>query len=517
VDDGRRYGVVGAHLSWNWAKERCRVALGGLPAGRQAQVAVFDRTGRDLLKPPGQATSLVLSLAQLQQLSGSRYGVMDWSDGRRYLSAAVRSSGYADYPGLGWTIVVRQPIDVAMASAYDLERRIWGVGLLASLMFGVLGWGLAGRLTAPLRHVAARAREVAASMKLVLDDGGYRRDEVGQLAASLNSLVTQVQQRDQALRALNEDLENRVAERTASLRQANADLESFGRSISHDLKSPLGSMGLMLRRVLGGPTPERLAARDREILSALADECDRLQGLVDGMSALSMVDSRPMQREAVHMDAVVQEVLAGLRTASALSGQGGFPSLLVAPLPEVQGDAVLLRQVWQNLLSNAVKFTSKTTDARVEVRCQREGDAWVFGVIDNGPGFDTARAHELFSMYRRLHDARDYPGTGVGLSIVRRVVQRHGGEVWCHASPGQGARFHFSLPVTVPSAATDGGAAPAVPRPSRITCPGIQVELRRGPPGCHRRWHGSEHRPAAYPGVSGHASPLAGCGAGCAG
>ncbi len=108
---------------------------------------------------------------------------------------------------------------------------------------------------------------------------------------------------------------------------------------------------------------------------------------------------------------------------------------------------MLLRLVWQQLLANALKFSAKADAPRVEVRCQRSGNEWMFVVADNGAGFDMARAGKLFGMFQRLHKASDYPGTGVGLAIVRRALERQGGRVWAVSSPGQGAELHFALPV----------------------------------------------------------------------
>lgn len=433
---GRTTGVLGAHLSWNWVEERRREAIRSVRADREVDIVLTDPEGTALLRP-GLPT---LPTPGRTALDAAREAVstIAWPDGVRYLTAASASTANADYPGMSWRVVVRQPESTATAAATALKHRIWAAGGLGALIFGVVGWWLAGRLTAPLRSLAREARVATADAP-----AGGKLDEVEQLAGALGALIERLRQRDRELTALNGTLEGRVQQRTESLRRANDDLQSFSRSVSHDLRGPIGSIGLVLRNVLGQPDLD-MPERPRLLLSEVARECDRLKVLIEELMTLSMVEQRELAVVSTSMRSLVQAVLDELARGGA--SETVAQTVVVGELPEVQGDAVLLRQVWHNLLSNAVKFTGRVESPRIEVTAQDAGDERVFCVADNGAGFDTSQAARLFGVFQRLHRASDFPGTGVGLSIVKRVVHRHGGRVWAESKPGEGARFYFALP-----------------------------------------------------------------------
>lgn len=437
--NGKPYGVVGAHLSMAWAEEKRQQALRSVPADRRMEILVVDPEGQVVLGPARPAPPMLGR--------GDAPAMLAWGDGARYLTAV----GAADHSGgLGWRVVVREPEDVALAAAHQIERHIWGLGLVAAVLFGLAGWWLAGLLTGPLRRVAQQARQLSGATGQSLPQAySGPRDEVAQLDDSLRSLVDELQQRERQLLALNQRLEDRIAERTLALSQANADLRSFSRSVAHDVKGPIGAIGMVLRN-LASERSEPLTVGAPRVLPMVITECDRLGVLVDELLMLSMVDEREMQCQAVDMGELADAVLVDLRQ----SGPGQRVVFQREPLPVVQGDPVLLRQVWQNLLGNAVRFSARQDSPCVQVRARRDGDQWVFEVQDNGVGFDMAQAGRLFGAFQRLHRNADFPGTGVGLSIVKRVVHRHGGRVGAESQPGAGACFHFSLPAP--------DAAPAV-------------------------------------------------------
>lgn len=441
--NGRTSGVLGAHLDMRWAEALRQSALATNDAHGQVEVLVLHRSGAVLLGaaaprlPDAQGQALT-DLARMPP------ALRRWSDGADYLTAVVATRGQGDYPGLGWVVVVRQSAETALQPAVALQTRVWLYGVAGALLFGLAGWWVAGWLTAPLRAVALEARRLVPTSVATPPEMPhrplhlYRLNEVAQLATSLSTLVQQLREREQALLALTADLEARVQQRTESLDQANADLRSFGRSVSHDIRGPLAAMAQMLGLVIDSER-HPLGDDTRQVMTALRSECKRMIELVDELMLLSKVEDQPLQQVAVSMQTLVEAVLADL--------QDGRTQVVVhGELPTLTGDPVLLRQVWQNLLSNAFKFSARGDAPRIDIACERQGTEFVFSVADNGAGFDMAEAADLFSAFRRLSGAGAYQGSGVGLSIVQRILHRHSGRVWADSHAGKGATFWFSLP-----------------------------------------------------------------------
>lgn len=243
-----------------------------------------------------------------------------------------------------------------------------------------------------------------------------------------------------AVRELNTELEDRVRERTAALEAANDDLKAFSYSVSHDLRAPLRRVewfGKMLNEEYAG----RLDDTGRQYLERLIASSRRMDGLIEDMLKLSMVGSREMVWEQVDLTDLVRQIVAELRAGL----EDREVTFQVAEDVTVRGDPGLLRLALQNLLGNAIKFTGQRADARVTFgTTKHEGRSACF-VQDNGIGFDMRTAGRLFEPFQRLHTSPAFPGTGIGLAIVRRVIRRHGGLLWAEAVPDEGATFYFTL------------------------------------------------------------------------
>jgi len=431
---GQLRGVLGAHVDWRWIEQQRSEVQASVSPDRQVEVLLVNRAGQVLQAPDGAVATDSLAPV-LQALSGGSTRSV-WPDGRAWFAAVAHGKLPREQGGLGWSVVVRQPEATAVAHAQGLRQRIWLFGAAGALLFGLVGWGLAGRLTAPLR---AAAQQVRLAMPQVAAGAG--RDEVAQLSHALAELVQQLRERERALLAMNESLEARVQQRTESLVRANEDLRSFSRSVSHDLRGPMGSMSQLLRLLLEDDAAT-MSERTRRVVGEVATECDRLRQLTEELLTLAMVEQRALERAPVSMRELVEKALAEVRRAAPRQAE-----IVLEDLPAVQGDETLLRQVWVNLLSNAFKFTSRSEAPRIAIRARREGHEHVFSVEDNGAGFEMSQAPRLFGIFQRLHRPSEFPGTGVGLSIVRRVVHRHGGRVWAQAHVGEGAAFFFTLPV----------------------------------------------------------------------
>jgi light-regulated signal transduction histidine kinase (bacteriophytochrome) len=244
--------------------------------------------------------------------------------------------------------------------------------------------------------------------------------------------------RDDVLR----DLERHVQERTAELSVANRQLRAFSYSVSHDLRAPLRAIA-GFGSALAEESRDRLDPAGRENLDRMLQAAERMGRLIEGMLVLGRAVESDMRRVSVDLGAVTHEVARDLCAAE----PGRSVDLIVGGDLRVVGDPVLLRAVMTNLLGNAWKFTSHGLHARVEVgRRETPGDGTVFFVGDDGAGFDMQYASKLFGAFQRLHGQDEFPGTGVGLATVERIISRHGGRIWAESRPGEGATFFFSLP-----------------------------------------------------------------------
>jgi PAS domain S-box-containing protein len=246
------------------------------------------------------------------------------------------------------------------------------------------------------------------------------------------------------IRRLNEELEGRVRLRTAELEAANRELESFSYSVSHDLRAPLRTMDGFAEMIVedyAALLPPDGARR----LQVIRQRAQHMGVLIDDLLKLSRLGREPLYLAEVDMRALVEETLA-----EQLPSCGDRRiEVEIGALPACRGDRGLLKQVWVNLTANALKYTRRRDTAHVSIGSERAGDGPVaYFVRDDGTGFDMADASKLFGVFQRLHRSDEFEGTGVGLAIVQRIVQRHDGRVWCDARPGDGAAFFFTVGAT---------------------------------------------------------------------
>ena len=240
---------------------------------------------------------------------------------------------------------------------------------------------------------------------------------------------------------LYQNLERRVADRTAQLETANKELESFSYSVSHDLRAPLraigGFAGLLLERASEGLDP-----KSKEYLGHIVASTENMHHLIEDLLKLAGVTRAPLRNERVDLSHLAEAAMARLRDAD----PGRRAHVDIARGLHAQGDPSLLRAALENLLGNAWKYTSKRPEARIAFGMEAHGDEQAFFVRDNGAGFDMAYAGRLFGAFQRLHADRDFPGTGVGLATVQRILHRHGGRIWAESEVDKGAAFYFTLP-----------------------------------------------------------------------
>jgi signal transduction histidine kinase len=286
-----------------------------------------------------------------------------------------------------------------------------------------------------LRTPAGDLKWVRAQARAVLRDG---------VVAQLEGITQDITERraaEEAVRVLNAELEQRVADRTAELQAANAELDSFAYAVSHDLRAPLRAMSGFSQALVEDCGPQ-LDAEARGYLDQIIQGSHRMGGLIEGLLVLSRSLRGTMRADDVDLSALAEHCLADLRRTE--------PQRVVAvhiqPGLHLVGDLRMFDAVVNNLLGNAWKYTAGTANARIELVAEAvDGVRW-FTLTDNGAGFDMAHAGRLFKAFARLHRQDEFPGIGIGLATVQRIIHRHGGRIEAHGAPGQGARFRFTVP-----------------------------------------------------------------------
>ena len=317
----------------------------------------------------------------------------------------------------------------------------------------LLSKALQKQISQPILSLAKIAGDITNHRDFSIRAKKLGNDELGLLTDAFNQMLTEIQAQDQAIRVdmakrkeaeekvnqLNAELEIRVAKRTSELETANHELEAFSYSISHDLRAPLRAVDGFSQAVMED-YGELLPDGGRRYLQTIRDGAQRMGMLIDDLLAFSRLSRQPVSKQEVDTASLVANVLEELKPQH----DGREVDIRIGDLPPYQGDAALLKQVWINLLSNAIKYSRDRKPAIIEIGCKRENEENVYFVRDNGAGFDMKYAHKLFGVFQRLHRSEEFEGTGVGLAIVQRIINRHGGRIWADAAQGKGATFFFT-------------------------------------------------------------------------
>ncbi|MBN1956315.1 MAG: HAMP domain-containing protein [Anaerolineae bacterium] len=332
-------------------------------------------------------------------------------------------------------LLIEQDWTVVVAAAYRQAATMAGVVGVAAVLAAAAALLLTRRIVRPITELTAVASDIAAG-NLERVAPLQRADEMGLLAHAFNEMTRQ-------LRNLVATLEQRVAERTQALQEANAELEAFAYSVSHDLRAPLrATQGLS--QALLEDCGDQLDAVGRDYVLRIQGSAQRMDTLIQDLLAYSRIARANVEFKVVSLELVLQDVL--LQLESAIREQDARVTV-EKPLPAVVGHYPTLAQVVANLVANAIKFVAPDVQPRVRIWAEKRDGVVRLWVEDNGIGIAPEHYERIFCVFERLHGIETYPGTGIGLAIVRKGMQRMGGAVGLDSTVGEGSDFWIELPV----------------------------------------------------------------------
>jgi PAS domain S-box-containing protein len=440
--------------SWFWARIEvrasmdsegdvvCRATLSDITGRRQAEEELRWRSKADratanlsaaLLERVSIEDIAYRVLRHARRLTGSAFG---------YVGYINRKTGYLVCPTM-----TRDIWDTCQVPGKDIVFEQFG---------GLWGWVLDNRKSiltntpsedsrssgTPEGHLPIRrflsvpaliGDELVGQIALANAESDYTERDLA-LVERLASLYALAFQRRRA----EEKLEHYAAE----LRRSNEELEQFAYAVSHDLQEPLRTVTSFLR-LLERRYEDQLDAKGEKFIDYAVDGAERMQEMISALLDLSRVATRGEDPTPTETKRTLDRTLKALGRAI----EGAEAEVTYDPLPTVMADRAQLAQIFQNLIANAIKFRREGVPPRVHVSAEREGDEWVFSVADNGIGIDPEQANRIFQIFQRLHTRNEYEGTGIGLALCKRIVERHGGRIWVESEPGEGSTFYFTLPV----------------------------------------------------------------------
>jgi signal transduction histidine kinase len=335
--------------------------------------------------------------------------------------------------GTRWLLIVELSQGNILEAAHRFLYWLIIVGFLLVVTGFIVAWFVSRNISRPLNQLTHATTLLSSgdySSRIVID----RQNELGKLSVAFNSMADQI-------KTAHADLEMRVHQRTAELEAVNKELESFSYSVSHDLRAPLRAVsGYAV--ILKEDYATTLDDEAKRILGNITANVRTMGQLIDDLLSFSRLGKKELsQRGSVDMKA-----LAELSLSELMPGQETEKvQVKVSSLPNCRGDEGMIKQIWVNLIGNALKYSSKNKDPLIEIGSAGSQFEPVYYVRDNGVGFDMKYSDKLFNVFQRLHSQDEFEGTGIGLALAKRIVQKHGGRIWAESRPGEGATFFFSL------------------------------------------------------------------------
>jgi signal transduction histidine kinase len=354
-------------------------------------------------------------------------------DGREELGA------YMPLPGTGWAVVYVVPTQIAFAPLTQLTYVILSITVAIAIIATIIGLAIVLQITRPLGQLTTATEKIGTGdlsqrVKVTTDD------EIGQLGTEFNQMAASLSEKEAQLRDYAAQLEQKVEERTVELTRSNADLAQFAYVASHDLQEPLRMVSSFMQ-LIEQRYKDKLDTAGTEFINYAVDGANRMQTMISDLLTFSRVGTRGKPFEPIDCEVILDETLTNLQMAI----EDSQAIITRDPLPTVMADDTQMVQLFQNLIGNAIKFR-RQEQLRVHISAQAKEEEWVFSVRDNGTGIDPQYAERIFVIFQRLHSKEEYPGTGIGLAVCKRVLERHGGKIWVESQPGQGSTFYFTIP-----------------------------------------------------------------------
>ena len=420
-EEGQRVGKGGKRFWANVVITALRSSKGKLRGFAQVTQDITQRKqAEEALRNSESLKTAILDTALDAIISIDHAGlVQEWNP------AAQKIFGYRREEVMG------RPVDELIVPSS--LRKIYHDGLAHYLMTGV--GSLLGR---PVELTLRRAN--GSEFRAELAISRVPTEDPPRCTALIRD-ITERRKAEQEIHRLNEELEQRVIQRTTQLEATNKELEAFSYSVSHDLRAPLDHI-TAYTKILQDEAAANLPESSRQHLQTIADSARQLSHLIDALLAFSQMSCADVHQQRFSLAALLEEARHELRRAI----EDRKIVWQIGPLPEVQGDPVMLRQVLVNLLANALKYSRTRAKPIIQIGATETEQETVFFIRDNGVGFDMKDVDKLFGVFQRLHPSTEFEGIGIGLANVMRIVRRHGGRAWAEGSVDGGATFYFSLP-----------------------------------------------------------------------
>lgn len=434
-------------LNSNWLSTIVPKIL--LPEG--ATLSILDRNGLAIARYPEPKKLQVKSTLHLPMIKHMLVTSKDIAkiqsvDGSEHVYVATEEN-YSVDPNRYMAAISISQIDPFAQANRTLKRNLLGLALVTAIAFVVAWIGSEVFWIRPLKSLVNATTLLAAGDLTTRTNLPNRQEELSFLAqtfdymaASLERQLTDLQRAESEVRQLNQNLEQKVNERTAQLELTNKELEAFSYSVSHDLRAPLRHITGFVEALERGLEPTGALKNEKiaHYLNIIDTSSQKMGFLIDGLLSLSRIGQKPLIKQTVDLRPLVD-------TAVALAMEHTNNSAIkftITELPCVMGDPILLQQVFSNLIDNAVKFSRFRCSPQIKIGFLP--DSTIF-VQDNGIGFQMECADKLFAAFQRLHPPQDFPGTGIGLAIVQRIIHRHGGTIWVESQPKLGTTFYFKV------------------------------------------------------------------------